>query len=51
MEEKLAKLEEKMAKENVGAMPIPNKDNLGPMTAEKVNNNEEADTNDFLADI
>ena len=40
-------VEEEMAKEDVGAMPVSNKENLGPMPAEKVN--DEADLNAFLA--
>ena len=47
VEEELDKLEEEMAKEDVGAMPVSNKENLGPMPAEKVN--DEADLNAFLA--
>ena len=46
MEEELDKLEEEIAKEDAGAMPVSNKEHLGPMPAEK---NEEADLNAFLA--
>ncbi len=38
-----------MAKEDAGAMPVQNKENLGPLPAEKVNNKEEEDLNAFLA--
>ena len=48
MEEELDKLEEEIAKEDAGAMPISNKEHLGPMPAEKTTN-EEADLNAFLA--
>ena len=47
VDEELEQLEEDMAKEEAGAMPISNKENLGPVPAEK--NNEEADLNAFLA--
>ena len=46
VEEELDKLEEEMAKEDAGAMPVVHKENLEPMPAEK---NEEADLNAFLA--
>jgi len=46
VEEELDKLEEEMAKEDAGAMPVVHKENLQPMPAEK---NEEADLNAFLA--
>ena len=47
VDEELEQLEEQMAKEEAGAMPISNKENLGPVPAEK--NNEEADLNAYLA--
>ncbi len=43
------KFEEEMAKEDFGVIPVSNKENLGPLPAEKVNNNEEADLNAFLS--
>ena len=47
VDEELDKLEEEMANEDVGAMPVSNKENLGPVPAEK--NKEEEDLNAFLA--
>ena len=47
VDEELDKLEEEMANEDVGAMPVSNKENLGPVPAEK--DKEEADLNAFLA--
>ena len=47
VDEELDKLEEEMANEDVGAMPVSNKENLGPVPAEK--NKEEDDLNAFLA--
>ena len=47
VDEELDKLEEEMAKEDAGAMPVQNKENLGPVPAEK--NNEEADLDQYLA--
>ena len=47
VDEELEQLQADMAKEEAGAMPISNKENLGPVPAEK--NNEEADLNAFLA--
>ena len=47
IDEELDKLEEEMAKEDAGAMPVQNKENLGPVPAEK--NNEEADLDQYLA--
>ena len=47
--EELDKFEEEMAKEDFGVIPVSNKENLGPLPAEKVNNNEEADLNAFLS--
>ena len=47
VDEELDKLEEEMAKEDAGAMPVSNKENLGPVPAEK--NNEEADLDQYLA--
>ena len=38
-----------MAKEEASAISISNKENLGPMPAEKVNNKEKEDLNAFLA--
>ena len=49
VEEELHALEEEMAKEEAGAISISNKENLGPMPAEKVNNKEKEDLNAFLA--
>ena len=47
IEEELVLLEEEIAKEDAGAMPVSNNDHLGPMPAEKTTN-EEVDLNDFL---
>ena len=47
VDEELDKLEKEMANEDVGAMPVSNKENLGPVPAEK--DKEEADLNTFLA--
>ena len=47
VDEELDKLEKEMANEDVGAMPVSNKENLGPVPAEK--DKEEADLNAFLA--
>ena len=47
VDEELDKLEEEMAKEDAGAMHVQNKENLGPVPAEK--NNEEADLDQYLA--
>ena len=46
VDEELDKLEEEMANEEVGAMPVSNQEKLGPVTAEK--NKEEDDLNAFL---
>ena len=43
----ITKLEEEMANEEVGAMPVSNKENLAPVPAEK--NKDENDLNAFLA--
>ena len=47
VDEELDELEKEMANEDVGAMPVSNKENLGPVPAEK--DKEEADLNAFLA--
>jgi DNA-binding FrmR family transcriptional regulator len=47
VDEELEQLEEQMAKEEAGAMPEINKENLGPVPAEK--NKEEEDLSNFLA--
>ena len=47
VDEELDELEKEMANEDVGAMPVSNKENLGPVPAEK--DKEEADLNTFLA--
>ena len=47
VDEELDKLEEEMANEEVGAMPVSNQEKLGPVPAEK--NKEEDDLNAFLA--
>ena len=47
VDEELDELEKQMANEDVGAMPVSNKENLGPVPAEK--NKEEEDLNAFLA--
>ena len=47
VDEELEQLEEQMAKEEAGAMPEFNKENLGPVQAEK--NKEEEDLSNFLA--
>ena len=47
VDEELDKLEEEMAKEDAGAMPISNKENLGPVPAE--HNKEEAELDQYLA--
>ena len=47
VDEELDELEKEMANEDVGAMPVSNKENLGPVPAEK--NKEEDDLNAFLA--
>ena len=46
VDEELGKLEEEMANEEVGAMPVSNQEKLGPVPAEK--NKEEDDLNAFL---
>ena len=46
VDEELDKLEEEMAKEDAGAMPVQNKENLGPVPAET--NKEEAELADFI---
>ena len=46
VDEELDKLEEEMANEEVGAMPVSNQEKLGPVPAEK--NKEEDDLNAFL---
>ena len=48
VDEELEQLEEQMAKEEAGVMPMHNKENLGPVPAQK--NKEEEDLNAFLAD-
>ena len=47
VEEELGQLEEEMAKEATNVLPSINKENLGPMPAEK--NKEEEDLSNFLA--
>ena len=47
VDEELDELEKEMANEDVGAMPVSNKENLAPVPAEK--NKEEDDLNAFLA--
>ena len=47
VDEELEQLEEQMAKEEAGAMPVSNKENLGPVPVEK--NKEEEDLSNFLA--
>ena len=47
VDEELDELEKEMANEDVGAMPVSNKENLGPVPAEK--DKDENDLNAFLA--